>query len=77
MPITSLAKAVVIVWMALFVCATPAYAYIDPGSGGMMMQLLLGGTAGIVVLLRLYWRRFTTFIGVRKADDETRGHSDH
>jgi hypothetical protein len=36
-----------------------------------MMQLLLGGVAGLTVLLRLYWQRFTTFIGVRKADAET------
>ena len=58
---------VTVVWFALFVFATPALAYIDPGSGGMMMQLLLGGAAGVAVIVRLYWQRFTTFIGVRKA----------
>jgi hypothetical protein len=68
---TRFATAVVVVWMALFLCPTPALAYVDPGSGGMMMQLLLGGVAGIVVLLRMYWQRFTTFIGLRKADSET------
>ncbi len=41
----------------------------------MMMQLLLGGMAGIVVLFRLYWHRFTTFIGVRKTNAETRDRS--
>ena len=59
-------------WLLLSVLVTPAFAYIDPGSGGMMMQLLLGGFAGVVVLLRLYWQRFTTFIGIRKADSDTR-----
>ena len=59
-------------WLLLSVLVTPAFAYIDPGSGGMMMQLLLGGFAGVVVLLRLYWQRFTTFIGLRKADSDTR-----
>jgi hypothetical protein len=58
--------------LLLLVGVTPAFAYIDPGSGGMMMQLLLGGAAGAAVLARLYWQRFTTFIGVRKADAERR-----
>lgn len=72
----SLATATV-VWFALFVLVTPAFAYIDPGSGGMMMQLLLGGAAGVAVIVRLYWQRFTTFIGVRKAGAESRERLDH
>jgi hypothetical protein len=35
----------------------PAHAYLDPGSGSMLMQLILGGVAGAVVLLRMYWRK--------------------
>ncbi len=34
-----------------------AYAYIDPGTGGMLLQLLLGGVAGGLVIVRLYWQR--------------------
>jgi Na+/proline symporter len=37
--------------------AAPAYAYVDPGTGSMLVQLLTGGTAGALVLARLYWRR--------------------
>jgi hypothetical protein len=72
----SFATVIGTIWMVLFAGATPAFAYVDPGSGGMMMQLLLGGAAGLTVLLRLYWQRFTTFIGVRKADAESREHTD-
>lgn len=35
-----------------------AQAYLDPGTGSMVLQLLLGGIAGVVVILKLYWRRF-------------------
>lgn len=35
-----------------------AWAYLDPGTGSMVLQLLLGGIAGAVVILKLYWRRF-------------------
>jgi hypothetical protein len=49
---TSAALAVVVLLVA-----APAYAYIDPGSGSMLVQLLTGGAAGALILLRLYWRR--------------------
>ena len=52
----------------LLVCARPAYAYLDPGSGGMMVQLLLGGFAGAAVLVRLYWRQLLIRVGLRKPD---------
>ena len=35
-----------------------AHAYIDPGTGGMLLQLLAGGVAGALVILKLYWHRF-------------------
>ena len=35
-----------------------AMAYLDPGSGSMMLQLLLGGIVGIGVIIRLYWNAF-------------------
>jgi hypothetical protein len=56
-------------WL-LFICATPAYAYVDPGSGGMLIQLLLGGVAGLAVIVRLYWQRLLALIGLRKAEPE-------
>ena len=37
--------------------AGPAYAYVDPGTGGMLVQLVTGGIAGVIILARLYWRR--------------------
>jgi len=37
--------------------AGSAHAYLDAGSGSMMLQLLLGGVAGLGVACRLYWRR--------------------
>jgi hypothetical protein len=40
-----------------------AHAYIDPGSGSMLLQLLLGGAAGLVVLIKLYWQRFLALFG--------------
>jgi len=38
--------------------AQEAHAYLDPGSGSMILQLLLGGIAGASVVLKLYWHQF-------------------
>ena len=37
--------------------SSPAYAYLDPGTGSMLLQLLLGGFAGALVIGKLYWHR--------------------
>jgi hypothetical protein len=36
---------------------SPAYAYIDAGVCSMILQLLLGGIGGALVVLKLYWHR--------------------
>lgn len=34
-------------------------AYLDPGTGGLIVQAVLGGVAGIAVAAKAYGRRFT------------------
>jgi len=46
------------VFWSLLVSTIPAYAYLDPGSGSMLLQLLLGGVAALAVILKFYWNRF-------------------
>ncbi len=41
--------------------AAPAYAYLDPGTGSMMLQLVIGGVAGAIVVGKLYMQRVTEF----------------
>ena len=43
--------------------ASTAHAYLDAGTGSMMTQLLVGGVAGLVVLVKVYWRRLLAFFG--------------
>jgi hypothetical protein len=50
---------------------TQAMAYLGPGSGSMLLQLLLGGVAGLVVVVKLYWRRLLAFFGLRKNERDT------
>ncbi len=41
--------------------ASPAFAYLDPGTGSMLLQILLGGFAGAAVILKLYWFKIKSF----------------
>lgn len=43
------------------------YLYIDATAGGVLMQVLLGGFAGIAVIGRLLWSRLP---GVGRGDDD-------
>lgn len=47
------------------VCLTsssPSYAYLDPGTGSIILQSILGVIAVAMGLLRLYWYRFKQFV---------------
>jgi hypothetical protein len=48
----------------------PAHAYLDPGSGSMFLQLLLGGAAGLGIILKLYWHRVLALFGMEKKDEQ-------
>ena len=51
------------VWMS----ETRVDAYLDPGSGSMLVQLLLGGVAGAAVIMKLGWERFKDMFRSSKA----------
>ena len=57
---------------AVSVAAPQAYAYLDPGAGSMLLQILLGGLAGLGVLGKLYWHRIRKLLGARDAEDRER-----
>lgn len=50
-------RAILFVAALLVVLEKPAAAYLDPGTGSMLLQALLGGVAAVGVIARLYWRR--------------------
>jgi hypothetical protein len=52
-------------WLLLFL-TNPVYAYLDPGTGSMMLQIVLGGVAGLVVIIRLFWHQLLALFGIGK-----------
>jgi hypothetical protein len=49
---------------------TSLLAYLDPGSGSMILQIIAGGLAAVAVTAKLYWGRLLKFLRIRKDDDE-------
>jgi len=51
---------IVLAFLSLYmlVFVDHAFAYLDPGSGSMLLQLVFGGIAGLGVILKLYWKGF-------------------
>jgi hypothetical protein len=39
----------------------PAHAYLDAGTGSLIIQLLLAGLSGVAVFLKMIWTRLRDF----------------
>ena len=44
----------------------PAFAYLDPASGNMLLQIILGGVVGLAIILKLYWRKIRRLLRTSK-----------
>ena len=44
-----------------FFLATPAYAYLDPGTGGIILQAILAFIAASIATLSFYWTKVKLF----------------
>lgn len=44
------------------------FAYLDPGTGSMLLQAIVGGSAGLFVFVRHVWRSFR-YADVKKPID--------
>ncbi len=56
---------------AIVIVATrPAYAYLDPGTGSILLQGLVAAVAGGIVAARLYWSKVKGFLSFGAKKDE-------
>ena len=47
--------------LALMALTSPAYAYLDPGTGSILLQALIGGVAASVTVVSLYYQRIKAY----------------
>ena len=46
------------------------FAYLDAGSGSMLLQMLVGGAAAVGVTAKLYWRRIKRRLHIGREEPE-------
>lgn len=50
-----------LLWVLLLSLITsPAYAYLDGGTGSVIIQGFLAGIAGFLAMIKLYWHKIKT-----------------
>jgi glycopeptide antibiotics resistance protein len=69
-----MSKRVLIIWTTLvfgLIAAMPngfALAYLDPGSGSLIIQLVIAGLLGLAVAGRLFWTNILVFLKIKQHD---------
>ena len=54
--------------VSLISYTSPAYAYLEPGTGSMLLQALIAGLAAIIASLSIYWQKVKAFFVKQKPD---------
>jgi len=73
-------KILIVNFIYLFFTFSSAHAYLDPGTGSIIVQALIGFLAAVAVALKLYWHKFLRFLGIRKKinfDEENNNSQDN
>ena len=52
----------------LLIFTNQAEAYLDPGTGSMLLQVILGGVAAVGVAIKLYWHKLRVVFGMGKKE---------
>jgi len=52
----------------IFPCT--AYCYIDPGTGSFIVQILIAGIVGSLIVIKIFFKRFKNFFRKRKNNNE-------
>ena len=64
----------IVIAVFLLLASIDALAYLDPGTGSMLLQVILGGVAAVGVAIKLYWHKLRAAFGLKKheeSDDES------
>ncbi len=69
-------KLVSLLIMSFLLIPQPAYAYLDPGTGSYVLQLMLGALVGMLFAVKIFWRNIRTFVG-NFLSREKRADKDH
>ena len=50
--------------VASHLLSNPAYAYLDPAVGSVILQAIIGGIAVVMTMVSVYWQKLKRFFGI-------------
>ena len=53
---------ILIYCLIILLFSRPAYAYLDPGLGSLILQSVIGGVAIVVGYISFFWHKIKSFI---------------
>ena len=59
-------KKISCIFIIMAIYPSSAFAYLDPGTGSVILQVLIGAIAAIVATAKLYWHKLLDFFGFKK-----------
>jgi|TARA_B110000037_G_C17043413_1_gene474644 hypothetical protein len=51
-----------LLFLFTFFFSQDAYAYIDPGTGGIILQAIIGAIAATSLTIKIYWQKIKDFL---------------
>ena len=57
-------------FLVVILIVKPAYAYLDPGTGSILLQGLIAAIAGGMAAAGMYWTKIKNFFFPKKLDDK-------
>ncbi len=46
-----------VIIIAAGICVSDAHAYLDPGTGSYVFQVIIAAVLGIIVTIKIYWNK--------------------
>ncbi len=59
-----------------FLFCSKAHAYVDPGTGSFILQIVIAGLVSAAFMLKLFWKRIQFFISNNIPRKSSRGKDD-
>ncbi len=56
-------------FISLFLTVSSAHAYLDPGTGSIILQGIIAALAAGAVFIKIYWHKLLVLLGIRKKTD--------
>ena len=52
--------------LSLLIFLTSAHAYLDPGTGSIILQAIIGAIAAAATFLKFYWLKILKLLGIKE-----------